>query len=245
MTGIGTPRSHKRPYFIDASMGGHHGRRVFGMTLRDCELRADADRGDFGAFAASAEAAPANQAGHVWLPRVRDRVAQDCPNAATQDTRRARALRSWCRRPSCLGHSNCLRCPFVNKTTIACVLGFLGLVGCSTTVNAPPAAGCGMDSSVSGCGSAVGYSCANGDSPEQSDSSLFCSDGTPDGDSTLYCCIQFTSSTCAVDPSVSGCVGSSFGFSCTGSDSPDEADSTLTCSAPTPGNGESLYCCTD
>jgi hypothetical protein len=43
---------------------------------------------------------------------------------------------------------------------------------------------------------------------------------------------------------VQGCAGDSFGFSCTGSDTPDEADSSLTCSTATPASGALLYCCT-
>jgi|HubBroStandDraft_5_1064220.scaffolds.fasta_scaffold151393_2 hypothetical protein len=128
---------------------------------------------------------------------------------------------------------------------------FLGSVGCtaSTDNGSPPApsSGCTQDSSVSGCDDpSTGYSCDNGDTPDQEDSSLVCSVGTPSGDLTLYCCIQFTSSTCSADPSVQGCTGDSFGFSCTGTDTPDEADSSLNCSTPTPGaGGASLYCCSN
>ncbi len=97
-----------------------------------------------------------------------------------------------------------------------------------------------------GCESpSSGFSCGSGDSPDQTDSSLVCSDGTPSSDGLiLYCCIQFTSSSCAADPSVQGCAGDSFGFSCTGSDTPEDADSSLNCSSPTPAGGALLYCCT-
>ena len=130
---------------------------------------------------------------------------------------------------------------------IAALLCCLG--GCSTTVEgspAPPAAGCQQDSSVAGCDSpSTGYSCDTGDSPDQSDSSLVCSVGTPSGGLLLYCCIQFTSSSCQADPSVQGCAGDSFGFSCTGTDTPEDADSSLNCSSATPSGNELLYCCTD
>jgi hypothetical protein len=125
----------------------------------------------------------------------------------------------------------------------------VGLLGCTATAEvAPPPPGCAQDSSVGGCrGPSTGFLCGNGESPDQSDSSLVCSDGTPSSDGfVLYCCIQFTSSTCAADPSVQGCRGVSFGFSCTGSDTPDESDSSLNCSPATQGdNGALLYCCTD
>ncbi|HEX3769526.1 MAG TPA: hypothetical protein VHV30_01620 [Polyangiaceae bacterium] len=113
--------------------------------------------------------------------------------------------------------------------------------GCNSDNGAP----CAQDSSVAGCvGPATGYSCGNGETPDENDSSLVCSDGTP-GDSgfTLYCCVQFTSSTCQPDTTVQGCEGSSIGFSCTGTDTPDEADSSLNCSDGTPSGNELLYCC--
>jgi hypothetical protein len=137
----------------------------------------------------------------------------------------------------------------MNRYVVVVAGCVLGLLGCTANAEvAPPAAGCAQDSSVVGCGSpSTGYSCGNGESPDQSDPSLVCSVGTVSGDGlTLYCCIQFTSSSCSADPSVQGCVGDSFGFSCTGTDTPDEADSSLTCSSSTPGaNGALLYCCTD
>ena len=120
--------------------------------------------------------------------------------------------------------------------------------GCSATVNAAPSppgsSGCAQDSSVS-CDRATGFSCDSSDRPEDTDSSLVCSEGTPAPGAILYCCVSFTSSSCAPDETVGGCTGDSFGFSCTGSDTPDEADSSLVCSPPTPGNGVLLYCCTD
>jgi hypothetical protein len=128
----------------------------------------------------------------------------------------------------------------------ACVLGLLGCTASAQVAPPPPSSGCAQDDAVVGCGSpSNGFSCGNGDSPDQTDSSLVCSDGTPsNGGLILYCCIQFTSSSCVADPSVQGCAGDSFGFSCTGSDTPDDADSSLNCSSPTPASGALLYCCT-
>jgi hypothetical protein len=106
---------------------------------------------------------------------------------------------------------------------------------------------CATDTSVTCTGNAVGYQCTSSDSPDQEDSTLNCSTGTPDGSNTDYCCIPLTSGvTCAADSSVSGCQAGSYGFSCTGTDTPDQDDSSLTCSTGTPGTGgETLYCCTD
>jgi hypothetical protein len=50
--------------------------------------------------------------------------------------------------------------------------------------------------------------------------------------------------TCAPDYTVAGCVSGSIGFSCTGTDSPDMGDPSLTCSVGVAGNaGSTLYCC--
>ncbi len=126
-------------------------------------------------------------------------------------------------------------------------LALASLFACTTTVTPPAATGCSADDSVQGCtDGAFGYSCDNADTPDQTNPNLDCSVGIVDSSGlTDYCCIDFSSSTCAPDPTVSGCVGTSFGFSCTGSDSPDETDSSLVCSQGEPGNaGSTLYCCT-
>ena len=121
-------------------------------------------------------------------------------------------------------------------------------LGCTvTTVNNGVTNSCSLDSTVEGCvGNALGYSCTGTATPTQTDATLACSDGTPSGNATLYCCAPFTSSTtCAADSTVQGCTGASIGFSCTGSDTPEAGDSQLVCSTGTPGNGNTLYCCID
>jgi hypothetical protein len=137
----------------------------------------------------------------------------------------------------------------VNRRLLALVpasFALASIFACSTTVNAPAVVGCAQDDSVQGCtNGAFGYSCGNGESPDQSNSSLDCSDGLVDSSSGLtdYCCIDFTSTTCSPDSSVDSCQGESFGFSCTGTDSPDEADSSLTCSNGVVTGSLTLYCC--
>ena len=129
------------------------------------------------------------------------------------------------------------------------LVGFaLSVAGCTATATAGPAppvsSGCGQDSSVA-CRGGTGYSCAIGSVPSDDDSSLACSVGVAASDADLYCCVSFTSTTCARDDSVTGCAGYSFGFSCTGNDSPDQTDSSLVCSAPVDGGNALLYCCTN
>jgi hypothetical protein len=122
-----------------------------------------------------------------------------------------------------------------------------GLAACTSTTNDTSSGSCAPDDTVAGCSSnSSGYSCGADDTPDQTDPSLLCSTPTIDsnGDS-LYCCIKFVSGSCAEDSSVAGCSGDSFGFSCTSTDTPDEADSSLNCSSPTISGGEALYCCTD
>jgi hypothetical protein len=51
-------------------------------------------------------------------------------------------------------------------------------------------------------------------------------------------------STCAMDDTVTGCSSPSTGYSCTGSDTPDQSDSSLVCSYGVQGNaGSTLFCC--
>jgi hypothetical protein len=102
------------------------------------------------------------------------------------------------------------------------------------------------DSTVTCTGSAQGWSCTGSDTPDQDNQGLDCSTGTAGSGNTQYCCITFTSSTCSQDSSVAGCESGSYGFSCSGSDTPQQADTSLNCSAGTAGeNGATLYCCTD
>lgn len=122
----------------------------------------------------------------------------------------------------------------------------VAVAGC-TVSSGPPAYTCDPDPTVQGCpANADGFSCTGGDTPEQSDSSLYCSDGVPgNAGSRLYCCVTFSVHvTCAPDPTVQGCIPSSIGFSCTGGDTPDQGDPSLVCSQGVPGNaGSLLYCC--
>jgi hypothetical protein len=145
----------------------------------------------------------------------------------------------------------------VSKSLRAIGFGCLGvalavaMAGCSVSASAGPTeASCAPDTTVSCTGSATGFSCTGSDQPEDSDSSLTCSVPiSGNAGSTLYCCVSgfaFSSSTCAPDSTVTGCEAGSYGFSCTGSDTPDQTDSSLTCSTPVDGNaGSSLYCCTN
>jgi hypothetical protein len=130
------------------------------------------------------------------------------------------------------------------------VFGLAG-VGCTATATAGPAgpappasSGCAPDSSVACTGGGGGFSCAEGDVPSDSDPSLACSVGVVTSGEALYCCVAFTSSSCRPDETVQGCTGYSYGFSCTGNDSPDQTDSSLVCSQPSQGNDALLYCCT-
>jgi hypothetical protein len=139
-------------------------------------------------------------------------------------------------------------------SSAALAAGLVGLAfclaGCTATAAAgppPPAVsgGCALDSSVACRGGGTGFSCAIGDIPSDADRSLACSVGVAGSDADLYCCVSFSSTTCAPDATVRGCAGYSFGFSCTGNDRPDETDSSLVCSDPVDGGNALLYCCTN
>lgn len=113
--------------------------------------------------------------------------------------------------------------------------------------------GCSQDSTVSCAGGATGYSCPTGSSPPNVDvTSLLCSTPTPAGTTDQYCCTAASAavgSTCAQDQSVTGCVGS-FGFACTGADTPESDFTGVTCGASgtagtnAQGSPATLFCCT-
>jgi len=125
---------------------------------------------------------------------------------------------------------------------------FAGLAsGCTATasVSAGGQSRCSLNSAVSCSGGADGYTCTGAALPSDTDASLDCSNGVADGADTDFCCLTFTATTtCARDATVSSCAPGSYGFSCTGSDTPDQADASLVCSGGVPGNaGSTLFCC--
>lgn len=132
-------------------------------------------------------------------------------------------------------------------TLWSALLGGLALgIGCtvnSTTNNSGST--CNTSSNVDCPGAATGYTCSGSSTPADNDSNLDCSTGTADNGNTDYCCISLNSSvTCGEDSTVQGCESGSYGFSCTGSDTPDQDQAGLVCSTGTAGNnGETLYCC--
>jgi hypothetical protein len=109
-----------------------------------------------------------------------------------------------------------------------------------------PAGACDVDTTLTSCGDvSTGYRCPGSVTPSDADSKLVCGDGVDGGNGTqAFCCIDFTSTTCAADPDVVGCTHGSYGFSCTSSAAPEDEDPSLDCSDPIPGtDGKSLYCC--
>jgi hypothetical protein len=100
---------------------------------------------------------------------------------------------------------------------------------------------CRLDSTVSCTTPALGYTCAGANSPS---AALTCSPPSPGGDAgtSVYCCFQPT--TCETDSNVTGCPAGWSGYSCAGTDTPSEDDSTLTCGVAYAGDaGATTYCC--
>ncbi len=52
-------------------------------------------------------------------------------------------------------------------------------------------------------------------------------------------------SSCSQNPSVVGCIAGAAGYSCSGTSSPDDGDTALSCSSGTRSGGLTLYCCVD
>ncbi len=107
---------------------------------------------------------------------------------------------------------------------------------------------CSYSASVSCVGGAIGYSCSGATPPDSADPSLICSEPNSNND---YCCftqafasgVSSSGVTCAQDQTVAGCQDGSYGFSCTGSDTPDQDFVNITCSTGTPGTNATLFCC--
>jgi hypothetical protein len=111
---------------------------------------------------------------------------------------------------------------------------------------------CAPDVTVTTCASGTsGYSCTGSDTPDQANTALTCSMGVQgNAGSTIYCCTTGVigddggGTTCAPDTTVTTCASGTTGYSCTGSDTPDESDATLSCGPAAAGNaGSSIYCC--
>src|SRR5258708_16049490 len=125
---------------------------------------------------------------------------------------------------------------------------FCAVAGCSATTAGPSGNGCTPDSNVSNC-TAMGYSCSGANAPDKDMASLACNAGVMgNGGSTDYCCLSgfaFSPSTCGADHAVPGCSADSYGFSCAGTNTPDQIDSSLSCSSSGAGSGGSTrFCCT-
>jgi hypothetical protein len=135
----------------------------------------------------------------------------------------------------------------------ALVLG-PALAGCTvkTEDNFPdppagPPATCVTVAAIDGCeGGSVSYACT-ADRPDDGDTNLVCSLGTPGPNgTTLYCCAPYGQfySDCTVSTADPGCGANSFGFACSGATTPDQADPSLTCSRGAASGAQTPYCCT-
>jgi hypothetical protein len=155
----------------------------------------------------------------------------------------------------CVGSSTGYSCtggdtPDATDGSLICSAGTAGSAGTTQycCVDAPlESNACSAASAAVNCGgSSIAFSCQGSGRPDQTNSSLVCSEGAPgnDGD-TVYCCAAYMPSagTCAQDTSVQGCGSSSIGFSCSGSDRPDQVNASLVCGNGTSAGGTTLYCC--
>ena len=155
----------------------------------------------------------------------------------------------------CVGDSTGYSCsgvdgPDQGDGSLSCSVGTVGSRGstlyCCVSVHFASNT-CSSASTVVNCGgTAIGFSCEGSGRPDHTDSSLVCSQGAPgSGGSTLYCCAPYMASagTCSQDTSVHGCGASSIGFSCSGSDRPEQVNPSLSCGQGTASGGATLYCC--
>jgi hypothetical protein len=127
------------------------------------------------------------------------------------------------------------------------------VVGCTASTqdnftNPPPGppASCSSIPALEGCtGGSLSYSCTSS-RPDDGDDGIVCDDGSPGvAGATLYCCAPYGQwATECAPATVPGCGTESIGFSCSGETSPDQADTSLVCSAALAGDGGTRdYCC--
>ncbi len=137
--------------------------------------------------------------------------------------------------------------PLQSDATLTCGAGVIGADGATAYCCVSSSTGtCAVDGGVVGCTSgSTGYSCTGTEIPSQLDPALTCGAGVAGSDGlTDYCCVAGTASTCAADNTVTGCTGNATGYSCSSTDTPSQADATLTCGAGIAGaNGLTDYCC--
>jgi hypothetical protein len=131
-------------------------------------------------------------------------------------------------------------------TGAAAGLALLVGAGACSTSSSDGGSTCAEDDSISCASGTTGYSCAEGDvRPEATDSSLICSEPlTVNGEDT-YCCYTATEvsgGTCSEDFSIQCSGEDEYGFSCSGSDMPQNDYPNLA-SCDTEDNG-ATYCCT-
>lgn len=84
------------------------------------------------------------------------------------------------------------------------------------------------------------YTCNDSDTPNTSERN--CDQGVPDGDGgTQYCCVPLTATSCSPSNTTTFCPPRVFGFSCAGTDTPNQAS--LACSSVGPWDGGTFFCC--
>ncbi len=126
-------------------------------------------------------------------------------------------------------------CPLSTRDTSG------GLVSCCTIK--PTSSSCSRDPGVACPNGADGYSCTSWDTPPQS-SLIICDKMTSAGSSTGFCCREYQSSSCRLDPTGAGCGNDMYSFRCTGATTPSSDDSGLSCSSGSAWvDGSTGYCC--
>jgi hypothetical protein len=145
------------------------------------------------------------------------------------------------------------------RTIAACItfvaIG-IALAACQAQASVgvePDIGGCSQDPTVDCSGGGWGYSCAQGNNPEDEDSSLSCSVPAPDSDGNDdYCCFTWSpqggGSSCTPDDALtSACPDpDSYGYQCAEpNDDPTSLDPTLNCSQgePDADGTDADFCC--
>jgi len=104
---------------------------------------------------------------------------------------------------------------------------------------------CSLQLTLTGCGSKYAFYCKGKAKPPDTEPALVCDPGQPAlNDQTAYCCGASSSppaSTCMRDDTLPCDMAT--GYSCTGSDTPSDANHQLNCGTPAMNGGKTSYCC--
>jgi hypothetical protein len=153
---------------------------------------------------------------------------------------------------SCTGSDS----PAQSSSTLLCAAAMAGAGGTGYCCMPYASSTCQLTTILSSCGGKYGFACSGSEDPAQSqnvDGGLLvtrCDTGSTGlNNTTDYCCdisapaAPATNPTCMLDPSVT--CSPTTGYSCSGTDTPNQDYPGLSCGTPAAKGAKTAYCCRD